>query len=307
MIVAAGRGTRLRPLSNLRPKPAVPVRGIPLVGYTLALLAQHGVTEVVVNVHHDPELLEQAVARWRPPGLEVRFSREKTLLDTGGGVRRVAAFLRESDPCLLLGGDMILDTDLSALVRLHRERGDSVTLLLKEDERAARFGTIGVDEAGRVRRIARRLDLGEERAAGLWVWANVVSARAFESMPDREVFVFLDDWLGSMLRDGDPGVRAHVARSRDLLWEPVGTLPEYLTANLKSRSLSYLDSDARAVATGTRFGPNLVVGAGAELGPGVSLERAVVWDGEKVPAGFVGQDGVFAGGSFHVCEPEATP
>ena len=307
MIVAAGRGTRLKPLSDLRPKPALPVRGIPLVGYTLALLARHGVHEVVVNVHRDPERLEQAARRWCPSGLELHFSHERTLLDTGGGVRRVAAFLRESDPCLLLGGDMILDADLSALVRLHRERRDAVTLLLKEDPRAARFGTIGVDEAGRVRRIARRLDLGGERAAGLWVWANVVSARAFDSMPDRDVFVFLDDWLGSMLRAGSSEVRAHLAPARDLLWEPVGTLPEYLAANLEPRALSYLDADSRARETGTRFGASSVVGAGAELGPGVSLERAVVWDGEKVPAGLVGQNGVFAGGSFHACEPGTLP
>jgi NDP-sugar pyrophosphorylase family protein len=305
MILAAGLGTRLRPLSALRPKPALPVRGIPLVAYTLHLLARHGVREVVVNVHHEPAWVEQACERFGPPGLRVSYSHETTLLDTGGGIRRGAAFLRESDPCLLLGGDMLLDADLGALVKLHRERGDAATLLLKEDPRAPRFGTIGVDEAGRVRRIAKRLDLGGERRAGVWTWANVVAARAFDAMPAREVFVFLDDWLGGMLRRGVHDVRAVVAREDEITWEPVGTPGEYLAANLARRALSYLDAEARAREGGTCFGPDWVVGAGARLGPGVALERAVVWEGESVPAGLRLAGGVFAGGSFHACEPEA--
>ena len=146
MIVAAGLGTRLRPLTDLRPKPAVPVRGLPLISYSLALLAHHGVDEVVITAHHLPDVLEQAARRHCPASIELCFSREPTLLDTGGGVRKVASFLRESDPCLLLGGDMLLDADLGSLVDLHRSRGDAITLLLKEDPRASRFGTLGVDE-----------------------------------------------------------------------------------------------------------------------------------------------------------------
>ena len=82
MIVAAGLGTRLRPLSSLRPKPALPVRGIPLIGYTLALLRHHGVREVVINTHHLPERLEAAARAECPDGLALHFSRETTLLDT---------------------------------------------------------------------------------------------------------------------------------------------------------------------------------------------------------------------------------
>ena len=93
MIVAAGLGTRLRPLTDLCPKAAVPVRGLPLISYSLALLAHHGVDEVVVNVHHLPEVLEQAARRHCPGSSELFFSPEPTLLDTGGGVRKAASFL----------------------------------------------------------------------------------------------------------------------------------------------------------------------------------------------------------------------
>ncbi len=87
----------------------------------------------------------------------------------------------------------------------------------------------------------------------------------------------------------------------------MGTLPEYLAVNLDPPRLSYLDPDERARAEGTRFEGDVVVGAGAELGAGVELRRAVVWDGEKVPAGLRASDGVFAGGRFHPCIEEGTP
>ena len=302
MIVAAGLGTRLRPLSELRPKPALPVRGIPLIAYQLALLARHGVQEVVVNAHHLPELLMEATRRHCPAGMGLRFSLEPELLDTGGAIRQVSDFLRESDPCLILGGDMLLDADLSALLKRHRQRGDAVTMLLRRDPRADRFGSVGVDAEDCVRRIGRRFDLGGETHSGVYVWANVVAARAFEDLPDRQVFSHFDDWLAPSLSAGARDVRGEVMDVTNCTWEPVGTPAEYLAVNLRPPRLSFFDPDAQARREGTRFEPDLVIGAGATLGAGARLERAVVWDGEHVPAGLRASDGVFAGGAFHPCK-----
>jgi NDP-sugar pyrophosphorylase family protein len=301
MIVAAGLGTRLRPLSELRPKPAVPVRGIPLVAYPLALLAEAGVAEVTLNVHHRPEQLIAAAEAWCPENLALRFSHEPSLLDTGGGIARVADFLRESDPCLLFGGDMIVDLDVAALVAAHRSSGRAVTAVLRRDTRSREFGTIGVDRTGRIRRIGRRFDLGGEVDSGVYTWVNVVSARAFDSLPRREVFSHLDHWWAPELARGSDAIGAVVLEADACRWEPVGTLAEYLHANFALPALSYLDVDARARAAGVRFLPGLVIGAGAQVAPGARLERVVVWDGERVPATANARDGVFAGGRFHPC------
>ncbi len=306
MIVAAGLGTRLRPLTEWLPKPAVPVRGIPLIAYQLALLAHHGVREVVVNTHHLPERLEAAARRHCPPGLALTFSRERELLDTGGGIRRVAAFLRESDPCLLVGGDMLLDVDLGALVRAHRERGAAVTLLLREDPRAAEFGSIGVDREGVVCRIGSRFrfasEAGAEARAGLYAWANVVSASALDTLPEREVFGHFDHWLAPRLA---AGARDVYGAFLPCTWEPVGTLAEYLAVNRRAAPLSYLDADAVARAAGVRFEHESVIGVGAILGSGASVNRVVVWDGERVPDGCRAQDAVFAGGRLHSLDPNS--
>ena len=309
MIVAAGLGTRLRPLTELRPKPALPVRGLPLLAYNLALLAKHGVREVVINTHVLPERLKEAARRFCPAEIALEFSVEEELLDTGGGIRRVADFLSAggasgSEPCLILGGDMILDADLSALIEKHRSADAAVTLLLRADPRTAKFGSIGIDAEGRIRRIGRRFDLGGETGAGLYTWANVLSPRAFESLPDREVFSHLDDWLAPLLAQGAEDIRAELWDTAACFWEPVGTPAEYLAANLARPNLSFLDVDALARAHGTRFEGDLVLGAGATLGAGASLRRAVVWEGEQVPAGLEVSGGVFAGGAFHGCGRE---
>jgi NDP-sugar pyrophosphorylase family protein len=300
MIVAAGLGTRLRPLTELRPKPALPVRGIPLIAYTLALLARHGVTEVMINAHHLPDILMDAARRHCPTGVDLRFSIEAELLDTGGGIRRVAEFLRESDPCLIVAGDMLLDADLSALVTTHRERGDAWTLLLRGgDPREKTFGTIGVDAENRLRRIGTRHDLGGEHRAGLYAWANVVAARAFDSLPEREIFSHFDGWIAPRLASGATDIRGEIVAAEDFVWEPVGTPAEYLAANLEPIQPSYRETIADAQRAGARVDGDVVIGAGAELGPGVRLQRAVVWDGERVPDGLEASDGVFAGGVFH--------
>jgi NDP-sugar pyrophosphorylase family protein len=217
-------------------------------------------------------------------------------------------FLRESDPSLVIGGDMVLDFDLGALTDWHRAGDHAASLLLREDPRAARFGTIGVDREGRVRRIASRFDLGGESRAGVYAWANVLAPRIFDSLPEQRVFSHLDDWWAPQLARGVQDIRAFVADAAACLWEPVGTPSEYLAANLELHSLSFLDLDEAASRAGARVlrdaagATSVVLGAGARLGEDVQLSRAVVWEGEWVPAGFRGRGGVFAGGTWHPCE-----
>jgi hypothetical protein len=219
------------------------VRGIPLIAYQLALLAHHGVREVVVNTHHLAEHLETAARRHCPPGVSLTFSRERELLDTGGGIRRVAAFLRESDPCLLIGGDMLLDVDLGALVRHHREHGAAVTLLLREDARSASFGSIGVDRAGVVCRIGSRFDFGApRRGARRRVCVGQRRGGACVRLAARAGSVqSLERLVGAAPRTR----RARRPRRVPCLYlGTVGTLAEYLAVNRQPTRLSYLDADA---------------------------------------------------------------
>ncbi|MBW1886045.1 MAG: NDP-sugar synthase, partial [Deltaproteobacteria bacterium] len=298
-------GTRLRPLTDLCAKPALPVRGIPVIASLLELLNSHRVTEVIINLHHKPKSIRQAVEAFKPSGMEVVYSDESSPLGTGGGIRQAREFLMESDHCLVMAGDMLLDLDLAGVISRHHQRGDLATLVLREDSRVDRFGSIGIAKGGAVRRIAESLNLGHEDAAGVFTGVRVFSRQALESLPERESFEDLRDWLVPALESGTPGVTGDLLAPDGCSWQPVGTPAEYLQANFQSPDLTYFDSDAKARERGVELHDDLVIGADAHVGAGAQLSRCVIWDGESVPADTKATDGVFAQGRFISCgEPE---
>ncbi len=157
MILAAGRGERLRPLTDTTPKPLVRVGGRALIDYALECVARAGIREVVINLHHLGERIRDHVGDGSRHGLTIHYSVEEVLQDTGGGIRDASRWL---DGCtfVTMNADTIVDADLGALVREHRRGGALATMLLRKDERMNQFGLIEVEDGGRVGRF-----LGLER------------------------------------------------------------------------------------------------------------------------------------------------
>ena len=304
MILAAGYGTRMHPLTSLRAKPALPVRGRPVISLLLAFLARHGVREVMINLHHRAESLREAVEADHPDSLEICWSEEPRPLGTGGGVRRAADFLRGSETCVVLAGDMLIDFDLEALATRHRRSGRAATLVLREDPRMGAFGSIGLDASGRLARIGPDPPIGDERRAGLFTGIRFFSREVLDHWPDRDVFEDLRDWLVPAMKDHGLGVGGEVALPGQSVWEPVGTPDEYLHVNLEPPSLPSLGGSVEHWSGEIRVvgdGEDVLLGRKAVMGEGAHLDHAVVWEGEEVPAGLQRSFGVFAGGTFHSC------
>ena len=309
MILAAGLGTRMRPLTEFRAKPALPVQGRPVISLLLSVLAQHGIRDVLINLHHRPDSIRSAVERDHPPGLAIHWSEEEQPLGTGGGIRRAAEFLRAAPHCLVLAGDMLLDLDLTALADRHRRSGRDVTLVLREDPRGADFGTIGVDERGSLTRIGRRIlrdDAHGKEREGLFTSVRFFAREALEGWPSEEAFEDLRDWLAPRVRSNKTRVGAEFVGPQDSVWEPVGTPCEYLAANLAPPELPSLGGAVerwrgalRPPASAAPGTASSVIARNAEVALDARLEECVVWDRSRVPAGFVGHRGVFAGDTFH--------
>lgn len=306
MILAAGHGTRLRPLTEYRAKPALPIRGRPVISLLLDFLSRHGISEVMINLHHLPQTIRDAVELDCPARMTITWSQETTPLGTGGGIRRAAAFLREGSECVVLAGDMLLDLDLARLVDRHRRSRRDVTLVLRDDPRAAHFGTLGLDASDDVTRIGSAWSRGDEKRAGLFTGVRIFSAGVFEAWPDRAVFEDLREWLVPGVEAGRIRVGGEIVHAGDSVWEPVGTPSEYLRANLLPPALPSLGGSAEHWSGDIRVigdASDVILGIGSELGADARLERAVVWPDELVPARLVAHDGVFAAGSFHECGP----
>jgi mannose-1-phosphate guanylyltransferase len=151
VILAAGRGTRLRPLTDTCPKPLVPIGGHPLLAYVVSLLARHGFDNLMINLHHLPDRIRASMgdgSRW---GVRIDYSLERQLLGTAGAVRRVADWIG-AEPFLVYYGDNLTNFDLTDLLNAHRAGGALATIgLLWMDEPTTR-GIVNVDATGRIDR-----------------------------------------------------------------------------------------------------------------------------------------------------------
>lgn len=146
MIFAAGLGTRLRPLTDSRPKALVEVAGRPMLDRVMEHLAECGVESVVVNVHHFAPLIEKYIASHTTYGMDVTVSDETDLLlDTGGGIKKAAPLLAGDDPVIIHNADILTDIDLRAMVRRHVETGADATLLTAP-RRSSRYLAFDADD-----------------------------------------------------------------------------------------------------------------------------------------------------------------
>lgn len=155
MILAAGLGTRLRPLTDRLPKPLLPVAGRPLIEWNLLLLRRHRICDVIINLHHLGHLIEQALGDGSALGMRITYSREPVLLGTGGGLKQAEPFF-DGEPFFVVNGDTLFDLDLGALAAAHREGRAIATMALRADPEPARWGVVEVDSNHRVIRINGR-------------------------------------------------------------------------------------------------------------------------------------------------------
>lgn len=130
ILLAAGFGTRLKPLTNTTPKALLPVGGVPLIYYPLSRLKAAGLTEIVINLHHLGDLIEKKLGDGRPWGLKIRYSWERILLGTGGGIKK-SARLCGSYPLLVINSDVLFDFSLQDLMAFHRSRGGIATMMVR--------------------------------------------------------------------------------------------------------------------------------------------------------------------------------
>jgi len=183
MILAAGLGTRLRPLTLDRPKSLVDVHGRPLIAYNLLLLRRWGIVDVVINLHHQGDALRAALGDGGNFGVRIVYSAEDPLLDTGGAIKNAAALLGDDD-FVVLNGDTIIDLPLDTLVAAHRARRAAATLVLRHDPEQQRYGLVEVDGENRIRRfLGRPPDVDAPLVPFMFAGVHVLSSRVLGYMP----------------------------------------------------------------------------------------------------------------------------
>ena len=231
MILAAGLGTRLRPLTNTIPKPLLPIAGTPLIVWNLLLLKRHGFHHVVINLHYLGPMIEQALGDGSKFGMRIIYSHEPIILGTGGGVKKAEPYF-SGEPVLILNADTLVELDLEALRDFHRSRGAAATLALREDQDAERWGLVEVGEQDRILRITGRgvreaTTIAQRMFAGI----HILHPRLLQQVPKGVVSSIIDPYVAAIER-GEPvlGYDLHG------YWSDIGTTERYTQAEHDARS-----------------------------------------------------------------------
>lgn len=227
MILAAGRGERLRPRTDTTPKPMVEVGGHPLIDYALGSVARAGIQDVVVNLHHLGPLIREHVGDGSRFGLRVKYSVEEILQETGGGIRDARSHLNGST-FVTMNADTIVDVDLRDLVEFHRSSGAAATMLLRKDPTMAKFGLIETELDGRVGRFLGRPRPGctEPLEAYMYTGVQVLEPTIFEYLNIEGPFSITKVAYPAMLESGE---RVQ-GKPFDGAWITIGTEAELTAA-----------------------------------------------------------------------------
>lgn len=246
MILAAGYGMRLRPLTERIPKTLLCIGGRPLLVWNLLLLRRHGITEALINLHHLGDQIVEALGDGSRYGMRLAYSHEPVILGTGGGIKQAQPYF-ENRPFLVLNGDTLSDCDLTALVECHRATRALATLAVRADPHAADWGAITMNVDSRILQIkgeppaARSLDPIDPRAPYMFAGAHVLEPTVLDTIPPGPGSI-IDVYL-ELLRRG----QALAGYRMSGYWSDIGTLERYTAAEQDvSRGLLALAQQVQA-------------------------------------------------------------
>jgi mannose-1-phosphate guanylyltransferase len=268
MVLAAGLGTRLKPITFEIPKPMVPVLDRPVMAHIVNLLHRQGFDDLIANLHYFPNSIKNYF------GDSLTYSYEEELLGTAGGVRNVADFFGD-DPVVVISGDALTDIDLRKLVKRHESAGGIATLTVRKVPDTREYGVVIHDPDGRIQGFQEKPDPAEALSdlgnCGIYVF----SPEIFDYFPDSDPVDWANDVFPALL-DNDVPFYVHEI---DEYWNDVGSLHE-----LKQGTFDALEGKLKLERSGEQLDEGLYVGDGTQLDD-VTFVGPPVWIGQDVEIG----------------------
>ena len=291
LILAAGEGTRLRPLTTIKPKPLLPILNQPLLQWTLDYLNRFSIYRIILNTHHLAGQFETSIPLMNKGEIRELVTRyEPQILNTGGGLKNTGDFFR-SDPFLVISGDILTDIDLEKALNFHQNHNDPVTLVLHD---YPEFNQIQVDSQGRILKL-RKGDVHGLDFANI----HILDQTVFNLLPSPGCFDIIPAY--QQMIDNGITIRGYI--SRDHYWRNIGTPATYLKTHedllagdlkpengsplsprLKKEGKYLIHPDAR-IEEGVRFSEWACIGKGCLLKKGCRLHQSVLWENVTVERG----------------------
>lgn len=332
MVLAAGVGSRLDPLTTQLPKPLVPVANRPVMQHILALLKKHRFEDVISNLHYQPEKIEQYFGNGSHLGLNLEFRTEKELSGDAGGVRACRDFLG-SDTFVVLMGDLLTDTDLTRIVEEHKRKKALATIAVKQVEDVSQFGVAIFDQNGFIKGFQEKPAAEEALSNFASTGIYILEPEVFDYMPKTGSYGFGRQLFPTLVDRGLPVLAVEI---KDY-WSDVGTITQYKLSNfdalrgdvqlhlppLTGVLRCQLERNAKlapgvkleghlllgrnsTIGSGTKIRGHVIIGDNCFIDSNVVLENTVIWSGSTVERGarlvncVVGADCVVGNGETHI-------
>ncbi len=317
MVLAAGLGTRLRPLTDLISKPMAPIVNRPVMEHIIKLLAGHGFKDIVCNLHYFPDEIKNYFGDGSKWGVNIVYSFEEELLGTAGGVKKVEDFF-QGQTFLVVSGDALTDIDLSSAYDFHKEKKGEATLVLTRVEDTSQFGVVLLDDEKRIKGFQEKPLSGEAKSdlanSGIYFFESSI----FRYMPPKGQFYdFGKNLFPDLLRRDVP----YYGYRHKRYWNDVGSLDEYQMGNFDAlEGKVKVDIPGKMIKEGVWIGRNCkiqedviiippvcigddcIIKSGAKLYGPIILgdnttvgERAILYRGIKWGSGYIGKDASLIG------------
>src|SRR5205085_2729841 len=255
LILAGGKGTRLRPMTVYTPKPVVPICNRPFLLYQIDTLRRAGITDITLSLSYQPFKIEQQLGDGSDFGVKLTYTVEPLPMGTAGAYKFAEDLIRE--PTVVFNGDIVTDLDLKSVIRQHNSRKAAATIVLAPVENPSAYGLVETEEDGRVRRFLEKPNPDEISCNTINAGTYILDPKVLDFMPAGETYSFEYDLFPDLLKRGEK-FYAHVPDDAYLI--DIGAPARYLQVHQDI-----------LVGRGCHIGRSAVVGAGAVLGDKTSL------------------------------------
>ena len=274
MILAAGLGTRLRPLTSNRPKALVPIGNKPIIDRLIRYLKVHHISEVVVNAHHHPQQVVKHLSGGKPFGIDIDVRIEPEILGTGGGIKNTEDFW-DADPFCVINGDILTNIDLGEAFKVHRENGSLATLILHSYRP---FNQVQIDNHLNITDIASENHTGRLAFTGI----HIIEPGLLDYIPSG-AFSNIIDCYRELIRSGKP-IRAHLSKGH--YWRDIGTLNSYVIANKESlKENSFLIAPGCRIHRSAKLKDWVIIGKKSSLEKDVEIRGSILWENVTIKSG----------------------
>ena len=279
MLLCAGYGRRLRPLTLKRPKVLVPVANIPVLLRNIKYIKRYGFDEIILNCHHLRDQLIDFLERLDIEGIRIEISIEENILGTGGGIKKAEWFFSD-EPFLVINGDILTDIDLKDALKAHSHSDSLATMVI---QRYPKFNQVGIDSNGYV------CEISKEHKKGLYAFTGVhiLDPKVLEYIPEAKFYSIIDCYRGILKRGGK--IKAYTAEGH--YWFDIGTIDSYIDANI-----FFLNEKKVLIGERCKISSDLTIDEWACIGDESTIEedvtvlRSIIWERVHIKRGITLRD-----------------